>query len=143
MRDPFTVLGVTDDADDAEIRHRYLALVRKFPPDRAPERFQELRAAYDALSDERKRLETKLLHTNEAALTRLSLGALRAASADGASSDGASSDGRASQTPAPQATQQTPTPRATKRTVVALLAEGIAQALPVPSNQDGGRQGGR
>jgi curved DNA-binding protein CbpA len=134
MRDPFTVLGVADDADDAEIRQHYLALVRKFPPDRAPERFQELRAAYDALSDERKRLETKLLHTNEAALTRLSMGVLRAASADGASPDGASPDGRASQTPAP---------RATKRTVVALLAEGIAQALPVPSNKDGGQQGGR
>ncbi len=125
MRDPFTVLGVADDADDGEVRRRYLALVRDFPPDRAPERFQELRAAYDALSDERKRLETKLLHTNEAALTRLSMGALRAASADGASSDG-----RASQIPAP---------RATKRTVVALLAEGIAQALPARSKQDGGR----
>jgi curved DNA-binding protein CbpA len=129
MRDPFTVLGVTDDADDAEIRQHYLALVREFPPDRAPERFQELRAAYDALSDERKRLETKLLHTNEAALTRLRMGALRAASADGRPSDG-----RASQAPAP---------RATKRTVVALLTEGIAQALPAPPNQDGGRQGGR
>jgi curved DNA-binding protein CbpA len=129
MRDPFTVLGVADDADDAEIRQRYLALVWEFPPDRAPERFQELRAAYDALSDERKRLETKLLHTNEAALTRLSMGALRAASADGASSDGR--------------VLQTPAPRATKRTVVALLAEGIAQALPATFNQDGGRQGGR
>ena len=129
MRDPFTVLGVADDADDAEIRQRYLALVREFPPDRAPERFQELRPAYDGLSDERKRLETKLLHTNEAALTRLSMGAFRAASADGGSSNG-----RASRTPAP---------RATKRTVVALLAEGIAQALPAPSKQDGGRQGGR
>ena len=129
MRDPFTVLGVADDADDAEIRQRYLALVREFPPARAPDRFQELRAAYDALSDERKRLETKLLHTNEAALTRLSMGALRAAAADGASSDGSAS--------------QTPAPRATKRTIVALLAEGIAQALPALSNQDGGRQGGR
>jgi len=38
MRDPFTVLGVDDAADDAEIRRRYLALVRDFPPDRAPER---------------------------------------------------------------------------------------------------------
>ncbi|MEA2774321.1 MAG: hypothetical protein QOD93_7283, partial [Acetobacteraceae bacterium] len=124
MRDPFTVLGVADDADDAEIRQRYLVLVREFPPDRAPERFQELRAAYDALSDERKRLATKLLHTNEAALTRLSMGAFRAASADGGVS-------------------HTPAPRATKRTVVALLAEGIAQALPAPPTQDGGRQGGR
>jgi curved DNA-binding protein CbpA len=137
MRDPFTVLGVADDAGDAEIRQRYLALVREFPPDRAPDRFQELRAAYDALSDERKRLETKLLHTNEAALTRLSMGALRAASADGASCDGHA--------------PRTPAPRATKRTVVALLNEGIAQgiaqriapAVPALSKQDGGRQGGR
>jgi len=55
MRDPFTVLGVAEDADDAEIRRRYLALVRDFPPDRDPDRFREYRAAYDALSDERKR----------------------------------------------------------------------------------------
>ena len=61
MRDPFTVLGVDEDADDAEIRRRYLALVRDFPPDRAPDRFREYRAAYEALSDERKRLEMTLL----------------------------------------------------------------------------------
>jgi curved DNA-binding protein CbpA len=129
MRDPFTVLGVADDAGDAEIRRRYLALVREFPPDRAPERFQELRAAYDALGDERKRLETKLLHTNEAALTRLSMGALRAISAD----DVSSNDG----------TSRTLAARAAKRTVVALLAEGITQALPALPNRDGERQGGR
>jgi len=35
MRDPFTVLGVGESAGDAEIRRRYLALVRGFPPDRA------------------------------------------------------------------------------------------------------------
>jgi hypothetical protein len=99
MRDPFTVLGVAEDADDAEIRRRYLALVRDFPPDRAPDRFREYRAAYDALSDERKRLETSLLHTNVAALSRLSAAALHAASPGSG--------------------------RATKRTVTALLAEGI------------------
>ena len=53
MRDPFTVLGVDETAGDAEIRSRYLALVRDFPPDRAPDRFREYRAAYEALSDER------------------------------------------------------------------------------------------
>jgi len=102
MRDPFTVLGVDEAADDAEIRARYLALVRRFPPDREPERFQDTRAAYEALSDERKRLEAKLLRTNEAALTCLGLAALHAASPLAA--------------------------RATKRTVAALLAEGIMQA---------------
>jgi curved DNA-binding protein CbpA len=104
MRDPFTVLGVADDAGDGEIRRRYLALVRDFPPDRAPERFQELRTAYEALSDERRRLATKLLHTNSAALSRLILDALRTGSTDG------------------------PPARATRQTVAALLAEGIALA---------------
>jgi DnaJ-class molecular chaperone len=99
MRDPFTVLGVAEDAGDAEIRRRYLALVRDFPPDRAPDRFQAYRAAYEALSDERKRLETRLLHTNAAALSRLTMAALQ---------DASSGSGRA-----------------TKRTVTALLTEGI------------------
>jgi len=106
MRDPFTVLGVDERADDAEIRRRYLALVRQFPPDREPERFQDYRAAYEALSDERKRLEMTLLRTNEAALSRLGLAALNAASPLAA--------------------------RATKRTVAALLAGGILQAVIEP-----------
>jgi DnaJ-class molecular chaperone len=97
MSDPFTVLGVDESAGDAEIRARYLALVRDFPPDRAPEQFREYRAAYEALSDERKRLEVALLRTNEAALSRLRFAPLQAGAA-----------------------------RATKRTVGALLAEGIA-----------------
>ena len=106
MRDPFTVLGVDETADDAEIRRRYLALVREFPPDREPERFQDHRAAYEALGDERKRLEATLLRTNQAALSRLGVAALNAGS--------------------PLAG------RATKRTVAALLAEGIMQAALEP-----------
>ncbi len=116
MPDPFTTLGVDEDATDAEIRRRYLALVRDFPPDRAPERFRAYRAAYEALSDERKRLEMKLLHTNAAALSRLSLAALQPASAG--------------------------TSRATKQAVAALLAEGITQAATDegrPGEDAGGR----
>ena len=101
-RDPFTVLGVDEAAGDAEIRGRYLNLVRAFPPDREPERFQEYRAAYEALSDERRRLETTLLRTNEAALSRLGMAAIQAASPLSA--------------------------RASKRTIMTLLAEGILQA---------------
>lgn len=125
MRDPFTVLGVTDEADDAEIRRRYLALVREFPPDRAPERFQELRAAYDALSDERKRLETTLLHNNAAALAQLTRDALRSGSIEAVPSSDGSPNKQAS--------------RVTQRTVMALLAEGIARVLPDPPNERGGR----
>ncbi len=104
MRDPFTVLGVDETAGDAEIRRRYLALVRDYPPDSAPERFREYRAAYEALGDERKRLERTLLHSNGAALSRLSIAALNAT--------------------APSAS------RPSKQTVAALLAEGIMRTLP-------------
>lgn len=73
MTDPFTVLGVGEDAGDDEIKQRYLALVRAFPPDREPERFQAYRAAFEAVRDERNRLEAKLLRTSDAALSRLKL----------------------------------------------------------------------
>jgi DnaJ-class molecular chaperone len=105
MRDPFTTLGVDETADDATIRARYLALVREFPPDRDPVRFQDYRAAYEALNDQRKRLEATLLRTNQAALARLSTGALQAAKPLSA--------------------------RPTKRTVQALLTEGIEHAATV------------
>ena len=71
MNDPFSTLGVGEDADDGQIKQRYLSLVRLFPPDREPERFQAYRAAYEALSDQRKRLEAKLLTTRDTALARI------------------------------------------------------------------------
>jgi len=51
MQDPYVVLGLPPTASEAEIRGRYLQLVREFPPDRAPERFAEIRAAFDELRD--------------------------------------------------------------------------------------------
>jgi curved DNA-binding protein CbpA len=49
--DPFTVLGVPQDAGEAEIRARYLELVKQFPPERDPDKFREVRAAYEAAKD--------------------------------------------------------------------------------------------
>ena len=80
--DPFAVLGVDDDAGDETIRQRYLALVRRFPPDREPDRFQEVRQAYEAIRGERERLEVKLLRTSSAALTRLKRHCLGAGGTD-------------------------------------------------------------
>ena len=51
MEDPYETLGLTTDAGEAEIRRRYLELVREFPPDRAPERFTAIHAAYEAMRD--------------------------------------------------------------------------------------------
>jgi len=78
LTDPFTTLGVQEDAGDDEIRQRYLALVRAFPPDLEPARFQAHRAAYERVQDERKRLEATLLSTNDVALSRLKASLLQA-----------------------------------------------------------------
>ena len=56
MSDPYTVLDLPRDADEEAIRRRYLELVRQYPPDRAPERFASIRAAYDEVRDPARRL---------------------------------------------------------------------------------------
>jgi curved DNA-binding protein CbpA len=60
MNDPYRVLELTPDASESEIRRRYLELVRAFPPDRAPERFAAIHAAYAALRDPASRLSEQL-----------------------------------------------------------------------------------
>ena len=49
--DPFLILGLPREATEAEIRARYLELVKQFPPDRAPDQFREIRAAFEAAKD--------------------------------------------------------------------------------------------
>ena len=49
--DPFQTLGLSADASEAEVRARYLQLVKQFSPDREPEKFREIRAAYEAARD--------------------------------------------------------------------------------------------
>jgi DnaJ-class molecular chaperone len=60
MSDPYAIMGLPMDADEAQIRQRYLDLVRQFPPDQAPERFAAVRSAYDEIRDPRRRLEVRL-----------------------------------------------------------------------------------
>jgi curved DNA-binding protein CbpA len=60
MDDPYEVLGLPCDSTDEQIRRRYLELVRQHPPDRDPERFAKVRAAYDRLRDPVVRLESQL-----------------------------------------------------------------------------------
>jgi curved DNA-binding protein CbpA len=62
MDDHFDVLGLTKDATEAEIRERYLELVRAFSPERAPARFAAIHSAYSALRDPTARLESQLFN---------------------------------------------------------------------------------
>jgi curved DNA-binding protein CbpA len=111
MHDPFSVLGVGEDAGDDEVKQRYLALVRAYPPDREPERFQAYRAAYEAVCDQRGRLAAQLLRTSNAALSRLKRSVL--------------------------APSSPVCGRATKTTVTALLREGIDRACAKVSDPPG------
>ena len=41
-KDPYAVLGVERTSDEATIKRAVLPLVREYPPEREPEKFQEL-----------------------------------------------------------------------------------------------------
>ena len=58
MSDPYAVLGVPADSDDAAIRRRYLELVKQFSPEHHPQKFAAVRQAYELLRD----LDTRLKH---------------------------------------------------------------------------------
>jgi len=49
--DPKSILGVSADAGEEEIRNAYLKKIRQYPPDRAPEEFERVRDAYETLRD--------------------------------------------------------------------------------------------
>jgi DnaJ-class molecular chaperone len=46
MHNPFLVLGASVTATDAELRARYLDLIRQHPPEAQDGRFEEIAAAY-------------------------------------------------------------------------------------------------
>jgi curved DNA-binding protein CbpA len=53
----YEILGVPKTAAETEVKRAYFGMVRKYQPDRFPEKFKEIRVAYETLIDERKRAE--------------------------------------------------------------------------------------
>jgi curved DNA-binding protein CbpA len=57
---PYQVLGIERAAGEAEIKRAYFSLVREHPPERDPEGFKRIRAAYEQLKAGKERAETDL-----------------------------------------------------------------------------------
>lgn len=54
---PYSVLGVERKAGLGEIKKAYFKLVREYPPEEQPEKFKEIRTAYEQLKSPQKRAE--------------------------------------------------------------------------------------
>jgi curved DNA-binding protein CbpA len=57
---PYAVLGLSRAATADEIKQAYFAQVRQHPPEREPEAFKRIRAAYDQLKTPEKRIEADM-----------------------------------------------------------------------------------
>ena len=64
---PYQVLGLERDASEAAIKQAYFALVREHSPERDPDGFKRIRAAYEKLRAGGARAQTDLLLVDEPA----------------------------------------------------------------------------
>jgi DnaJ-class molecular chaperone len=49
-KDPFKILGIDrDNYKYEDLKKVYLELVKKFPPEKRPDKFEEIRSAYDLI----------------------------------------------------------------------------------------------
>lgn len=71
MPNPFDLLGVAETADDDAIKKAYLHRVREYPPERDPDRFQAIRAAYEAIKTRPDRLRYRLFQQEPPDLAEL------------------------------------------------------------------------
>jgi curved DNA-binding protein CbpA len=60
LMDPYQELGIARQATVDEIKQAYFAKVREHPPERDPEPFKRIRAAYDALRTPEAKAATDL-----------------------------------------------------------------------------------
>jgi|SaaInl8_200m_RNA_FD_contig_31_1608369_length_1451_multi_5_in_0_out_0_2 curved DNA-binding protein CbpA len=56
----YIALNLAPDASDEEIRSRYIYLVKKYSPEKNPQRFGEITKSYEAIKNKRKRVENKI-----------------------------------------------------------------------------------
>jgi curved DNA-binding protein CbpA len=57
---PYEILGIKPEAEDAEIRARYLELIKQYTPEHSPQKFAAIRDAYEKLKDLETRVQQRL-----------------------------------------------------------------------------------
>ena len=62
MKTPYEILEVAEDVDDAALKKAYLAMVRRYPPERFPDDFQRIYRAYELIKTAEDRLSYRLFH---------------------------------------------------------------------------------
>ena len=72
----YLVLGLAPTASPKDVRKRYLELIRSHPPSQDPKRSQQIVAAYEALKDDRSRMESLLFGIGRSGDFDLALNAL-------------------------------------------------------------------
>lgn len=60
MSDPYNILGISTDTDDACVHQAYLDAIKACPPEQDAQRFQAVRSAYEALRTRKDRLAHEL-----------------------------------------------------------------------------------
>lgn len=77
MPNPYLVLETPETASDEVIKKAYLEKVRAHPPERDPEQFQTIRAAYEAIATHPDRLRYQLFQQALPSLDELVADALQ------------------------------------------------------------------
>jgi len=71
MANPYEQLQVAIEASDEEINKAYLKKVRQFPPERAPDKFQEIRVAFEKIKTKRDRIKYDIFECDPMSVDRL------------------------------------------------------------------------
>jgi tetratricopeptide (TPR) repeat protein len=53
----YDILGISLEADEKEIKKAYVTMIRKYPPEKAPEEFKKIRKAFEVLINSNSRAE--------------------------------------------------------------------------------------
>ncbi|RJP19991.1 MAG: hypothetical protein C4527_26110 [Candidatus Omnitrophota bacterium] len=65
MIDPYQILDLDpNQTTDEIVRKAYMDAIRRYPPDREPEKFEQIRFAYDQIKQERDRMNLRLFGLN-------------------------------------------------------------------------------